>query len=390
VRLTRAVSVNRFAHTRWALGLFQPPDSLIYYATRESPEYLRACHQIAENDEPHDLVSVIGGMSFLHAVGDGTRSLKLVDNSKEQVEYALNILRLINEAKSLADFQRAVEEAMPPPRRLLGWILPASPRNPIVHFSHSPSQPLKHFHFYWNFGFGNFASERAFAKLQANLRRLRPSVVVGDLSSEAVGTDGPLCVLTSNCDQPLYTKGETVFRNIIQQTKRKMVYLAWSGRKLRRIELNVEDPHADAVKKVSRFTEGKTVDEIKTFAGHSFSHVELKATGYTRFSFEEFLARFRDGSNSTGSQCLLYHISLREPSPTQLRDFYLTAIDRYERIVHFDWQRLSKPEQVIALLKDMGFHYSFSVGGLDWSGKNPDEKDLLGRSYILVWDKRFS
>jgi hypothetical protein len=87
---------------------------------------------------------------------------------------------------------------------------------------------------------------------------------------------------------------------------------------------------------------------------------------------------------------LLYHISLREPSPTQLRDFYLTAIDRYERIVHFDWQRLSKPEQVIALLKDMGFHYSFSVGGLDWSGKNPDEKDLLGRSYILVWDKRFS
>jgi hypothetical protein len=366
-----------------------PSPNLIYYATREIPAYLHALQQIATSEEPHDVVSVIGGMSFLHAVGDNTRSLKLLDTSEGQVAYARTLLRLLDSAESLADFRRTVEDTMPPPRRILGWDLPASLWNPRIHFSYSPSQPLRHFHFYWNFGFGNFASQRVFESLQANLRRLQPTLIVGDLSLEVFGTDGPVYLLTSNCDHSFYTEGDAVLRNAIQQAKRKLVYLSWSGGKLRRMELHGENPHLDAVKKVSRFTKGMTVDEIETFAGYSFSQEELRAAAHTRFSFKEFLARFRDPSNSTSSQCLLYHISLRDPSAQLLRDFYSTAIDRYERIIHFDWQRLSKPEGVIALLKDMGFHYSFSIGGLDWSGKNPDEKDPLGRSYILVWDRRF-
>jgi hypothetical protein len=366
-----------------------PPDRLIYYATRDIAAYLLACHQIATRDEPHDMVSVIGGMAFLHAVSDRTRSLKLVDTSAGQVEYARTILRLVDEARSLADFRRALEEVMPLPRRILGWHLPASLHNPRIHFAYSPSQPLTHFHFHWNFGFGNLAGPGAFERLQANLRRLQPTLVVGDLSREVFGADGPLYVLASNCDHPLYTKGDTVFRNAIHQTKKRLVYLSWWGARVRRIELPGEDYHADAVKKVSRFTEGKTVDEIETFAGYFFSKKELRAAGHTRFSFEEFLARFREHPHAATSQCLLYHISLRAPSPEQVRDFYLTAIDRYERVVHFDWQRLSKPEHTIALLKEIGFHYSFSIGGLDWTGNDPDAKDLLGRSYILVWDKRF-
>jgi hypothetical protein len=39
-------------------------------------------------------------------------------------------------------------------------------------------------------------------------------------------------------------------------------------------------------------------------------------------------------------------------------------------------------------LREVGFHYVFSVSQLDWTGRNPDSPDALGRSYILVWDKR--
>jgi hypothetical protein len=239
-----------------------------YLGLRSSPAYLERLARIRVLDEPHTLVSVIGGLAFLHALSAGCRRLVLTDVDPDAEAHARLVLAMIEASDRAATFLELLTgyrvlsswpsgEAFGEPLDALGWFRRRIPspelfdlyRRTYGALRFDPASrtatdgrsvvrffgphDLTRWTFAWHFGEGCFASEQAFASLKAALERTPPCFVSTPL--EAIDyrlvrdPETPLTVvLASNCESPLFTRGDAILRRIQDTVEGSLRYVSWT------------------------------------------------------------------------------------------------------------------------------------------------------------------
>lgn len=239
---------------------------MIYPGLRSTETYLASLARIREEGEPHDLVSVVGGFAFLHALSPATRSITLIDSDPEVLGHWELVRALLVEARSLADFLgllsgfEASGDFSDPARLLIrpvdlgdrlrralpGELLaryrasygalvvdPARARGRLgdstVEFM---SGDLAVNTFCWRFGTGSLRDAESFAALQEILRtvpcRARQArfeeLDYGRL--DGLGTR-PMVFLASNCESPLFTRGDRILHRVAATARTRVRYVSW-------------------------------------------------------------------------------------------------------------------------------------------------------------------
>ncbi len=240
---------------------------MFYLGMRSSRGYLDALARIRQSGTPSDIVTVAGGLAFLHAISPETRSLTIVDCDPDTLAHWSLIRALIAEATSLADFLTLLaghapaghgSSAMLGPRvdvrSRLTSVLSAADlatydqtygalnvdaargvgrvAESIVGFT---GTSLRRQHFNWQFGDGNLASDATFAMLQHQLATM--PVRLEQARFETLDFDGVFpasasgrqrVFLASNCESPLFTSGDAIFLRVLQTATRPVRYVSWN------------------------------------------------------------------------------------------------------------------------------------------------------------------
>lgn len=177
---------------------------------RSSRFYLRKLDYLRTMPDPHEVVSVVGGLAFLHAITNRAVKLTLVDAAPEPVEYCKEILLLIQKCPSLCDFRESLAGRFKD--------------EPHVHME---SHGLENGHFYWQFDSGNLASGDHYQRLKANLARLAPIPKLHNLEEVDYASQLPIHVLASNCDSPLFSPSYSIVQRILETATSRVRYISW-------------------------------------------------------------------------------------------------------------------------------------------------------------------
>lgn len=241
---------------------------MIYLGLRSSPAYLERLARIRALTEPHTLVSVIGGLAFLHALGPHCRRLVLTDVDPDAEAHARLVLAMIGASDGAASLLELLTGHRVAPawrsgeafgeridaldllarritspellglyRRTYGALRfdraarTATDGRTLVRFF--GTHDLARGTFAWHFGEGCFASEESFAALKEVLARTPPrflSTALEAIDYRAVRErDTPLAVvLASNCESPLFTRGDVILRRIQDTADGPVRYVSWT------------------------------------------------------------------------------------------------------------------------------------------------------------------
>jgi hypothetical protein len=237
---------------------------MIYYALRSNAQYLALLDANRGRPEAHHLLSIAGGLAFLHAIGPGTQQIRLIDSDPEVLAYAEMMVAVLRRTESLAEFitllsghalnapvSASLEFGAPVDcQPILARLLPETryrhtwdaayrdrtfdPRlgeayvaDARILFSKLDLQPKT---FCWRFGAGNFADETIFAQLQRQLRNCPISFQHGrmeDADFSLLHDERLLVALVSNADSPMFTARDRIFRHIRKQHAPSVHYLSW-------------------------------------------------------------------------------------------------------------------------------------------------------------------
>jgi hypothetical protein len=303
---------------------------MIYLASRSHRKYLNKLREISARTEPFHIVSITGGLAFLHALNSHTLSLRLVDGDPEVNEYAQCMLEVITHCKDRKSFfgllsGREVEvdaegtlsfSAVPFSRRQL-LISNLSTRakecldrwyNPD-NFQESTSTIVSeertiHFfglslninHFNWHANWGCFESDQAYQELVKNLQRLEPRFFTMMLENYDFSTcSRNTLVLASNTDSPLFTKCDVVLAAVENSGHKSCFYVSRTRDYSRPTPAVV--PLKDSILKVAPLTVG-----LPPFVTN-----EIEASfpfGWHRISFEDYYA-----STHYDLECIIYWVA---------------------------------------------------------------------------------
>lgn len=238
-------------------------DEMIYYALRSSEHYLRVLADVRRTERPYRLVSVGGGLAFLHGIGPAAASIAVVDIDEEVVEYCTMIVGLIQATEQLDGFIELITRhrfertdagiLLTEPvdtdagvgailgsgrllncyRRTIGAMVTeaaacrATLGQSTIHFQGSDLTPHN---FSWRFGEGNFTDQETYLVMREVLKRTAPSIARGRL--ELFDFSGfedsiPVTFLASNCGSPLFARGDLVFRSIAAGCRLPTRYVSW-------------------------------------------------------------------------------------------------------------------------------------------------------------------
>lgn len=239
---------------------------MFYFGLRSSATYLRNLAEVRELREPHHLLSVIGGFAFLHGLAPGCRSLTLVDVDPDAADHWRLVRALLLEAGSLGDFITLLSgwqtsgsytepgglftapldlgarlDAVLEPQlrdlyaRTYGAIV-IDPKGNEGRIGHARVKftgfDLAIETFCWQFGTGNFADEEKFAWLQDALRRLPERTLIAGLEEFDYGRQPwhageQVVFLASNCESPMFTRGDAVLRRVLATARADVRYISW-------------------------------------------------------------------------------------------------------------------------------------------------------------------
>ncbi len=258
---------------------------MLYLGLRSSPAYLATLAEIRERAADAHLLSVIGGFAFLHALSPGARSLTLADGDPEALAHWGLARTLLLAADSLGDFvslltgwessgdasrperflvrpvdhSRRLGDLLAPearalysrsygglaiePERALGRLGGATVK--LLGFDLSPDT------FCWGFGTGALRDAASFAGLQALLRRLPQHTVHArfedlDYGRLPLGPGERTIFLASNCESPLFTRGDAILHRVLATAHGELRYVSWH-RDLRVGDLARPAPMAESV-----------------------------------------------------------------------------------------------------------------------------------------------
>ena len=236
---------------------------MIYYALRCSEHYLTKLALVRQSQSDHHLVAVGGGLGFLHGISEHTRSLSVVDEDPEVIEYCRMVTKLMAAARSLDHFIQLVsgyrferdQEAIrfTEPVDVLQYVRIALKDQKLLEcyqrtigamsihpestyatlgqskilFQGADLTPLT---YSWRFGEGGFANADTFAVVQKFWRTGRHSIEherIERFDFSALDCSIPVIVLASNCDSPLFTRGDVVFRSAAAGCVVPTRYISW-------------------------------------------------------------------------------------------------------------------------------------------------------------------
>jgi hypothetical protein len=240
---------------------------MFYLGMRSTREYLDALARIRGSRTPHDIVTVAGGLAFLHAISPATQSLTIVDRDADTLAHWSLTRALIAESTSLADFLTLLSGHAPAaagsnaafgPRvdvrsRLMSALsasefatydrtygaLDVDTRGGVgrlgtftVGFT---GTNLRRQHFNWQFGEGNLASDADFAMLRRQLATMpvrvehaRFEALDFDRVFPAATPEHQRVFLASNCESPFFTGGDAIFLRVLETVTRPVRYVSWN------------------------------------------------------------------------------------------------------------------------------------------------------------------
>jgi hypothetical protein len=240
---------------------------MFYLGMRSSRGYLDALARIRHGTTPSDIVTVAGGLAFLHAISPATQSLTIVDCDPDTLAHWSLIRALIAESTSLADFLTLLAghaPAGPGSREVLGSRVDVRPRlTPVLSAADLATYDrtygaldvdasrgvgrletsivgftgtnLRRQHFNWQFGEGNLESDTAFAMLRRQLATMpvrvehaRFETLDFDRVFPAPAPGRQRIFLASNCESPLFTSGDAIFLRVLRTATRPVHYVSWN------------------------------------------------------------------------------------------------------------------------------------------------------------------
>jgi hypothetical protein len=353
---------------------------MIYYANRDSVQYLKK--KPANHD--HCLISVAGGLGFMHFLSENTQKLIVVDKDIDNLKYNKFIFSLARMSNSLDEFIDMIKN------HNIDTITNADIKDSIFYLNTPPNVTLYYDcttnvtkctnSFHWLFGdkhpYSAFYNNESFKNIKK----------VADVSFMNIGLEelnyslyqqSNTYVYVSNADWPCFTPSDQILHHIISSMKQnsELYYISWE----RSLTLRSDKHHQDAVAKLEMYTQGRRVIEIPTYAGYQFTKNELNSA-YHR------IVHFNENPTQDGvCDCLLYHISLQTENKKMLAQTYFKDIlGSFRRIIIIDHCSLTTPDEWLRWLCEINMHFSYKIVGLEFSGGNTG----FDRNFILVWDLR--
>jgi hypothetical protein len=234
---------------------------MIYLASRSHPKYLAKLLEISKRNSLCNIVSITGGLAFLHALSDKTSSLVLIDYDPEVTAYGKAIIEVIIACKTRNEFfglltgktlivsdnnkvkfspdpfqyRNVILNNLSPLARdcIERWYQPSNfdtttsilkAEDKVVHFiDFSLSQQ----HFNWHCGWGCFSSEESYKNLNQSLTRLKPECLTMPLENYNFSAcPADTLILASNTDSPLFTKNDAVLCSIKQSQNSDCYYVS--------------------------------------------------------------------------------------------------------------------------------------------------------------------
>jgi hypothetical protein len=389
---------------------------MIYYALRSSETYLTLLAAVRDSPEAHDLLSVIGGLAFLHAISDKTRSLTLVDCDADAEPYCRLILRLIDLSTNAQEFLsflsgRKVKKewwqsepfgAGVDYRPFLRSALKEEPLYQLylntygsMEFNATASQAkiarstIEFFKFdlaptvfCWLFGQGNLKDEQTFSKLKANLKRLNIKYRFQNMQqlnyAEFTHAELPLYVLASNCDSPLFTQNDPILHRILETARGTVYYFSWTRSLRLERDNNLEKQKQQLTKIINEYVENKTVYEICD-AESLIAKVEL---GVKSHILIKGLAELRAKMCYAEDVLLLSFISAEAISSSEkehiIKDLVCAAFPNFKRIILIDTLGENAATNYIDWLQAIKLHQSYYLSLLEWTTQ----------FFIQIWELR--
>jgi hypothetical protein len=222
---------------------------MIYLASRSHRKYLDKLVEIANRPGEHHLVSITGGLAFLHAISDRAQSLTLVDLDPEVNDYGRALVEVLikcttraqlfglltgkalgsSDGETVRFLARPYEE-----RQLIFNELSVATRQVIERWYykgtfdvasaelrvedktlHFFGLNLSHQHFNWHAERDCFATEDSYRRLNRDLSRLNPRFLTMPLEHFHFDACNPdTLILASNADSPLFTRNDAVLRAV--------------------------------------------------------------------------------------------------------------------------------------------------------------------------------
>ena len=339
---------------------------MIYWATRETKAYLdKLWHFRNTDNRVKDVVTVAGGMAFLHFLNESVASLTILDRDQDALDYNKYIVSTIKEIPLLADFQTKIRTEQ---ANLEG----------DVHVHFEGPIVLDKYHFNWLFGQYGFTDQDTYNTMRESL--LKTTITFSNTSFETfnynIGTN-PLYTLISNSDSLYFTHGDIIIKQIRSTAPGEVVYISW----FRTHYFYNNQHHKDTVEKIRPHTKGRSVIEIPTLYGFSFTPAELSVS--TPQVITRDIGRIQAELAAGKRNTVLIHISwTKEQTEGKLRELLSTVIPNATRIVYIEWTAHLTAAKFVQMFTDLQLNASYRLSSLEWAGGT----DSCSRSFIAVMD----
>lgn len=241
---------------------------MFYLGMRSSDRYLARLASIREGRTPCDVLTVAGGVAFLHAISTMTTSLTIVDVDPDTLSHWSLIRALIAESSSLTDFLTLLggrvatgsfDEHLPvfgPPVDVRPRLSSALSATDLTNYDRTygdltvdemgvgyhpaftvrfVGMDFRHRTFNWRFGLGNLADEAHFQELRSRLLAVPTRTCLARLEALDFDADYPsgksdhrarVC-LASNCESPMFTPADAIFLRALKTARAPVRYVSW-------------------------------------------------------------------------------------------------------------------------------------------------------------------
>jgi hypothetical protein len=387
---------------------------MIYYALRSSASYLGRLQQIARSEDDHQILSVVGGLAFLHAIGAKTKRLCLIDVDKDALPYCRLVLRLIAMSSSARDLlslltNRVVSETnwidrpLGPPldrsaeiARGLGdadlerlyaksyGAMELDPetgiarlgRNTIIRFFGSD---LTTWVYSWSFGENNLVDDGRYATLKRTLASIPVDLRLAsfetvDYAEWTSPDDPPLYALVSNCDGPQFTFRDSILRRMQATARNPIRYRSW----VRNCDVLPAESETIA-KPIAPLVRNAEVDEVAPFGGNGSPALEIDAAEHRRFAtvraLRDALPYERDVLLYRGSWSRWTRERARR---AQIEELLQIAAPNYRWLVFCDSRKHASPARYLEWLEAGGLAHGYRVELIQWAADG----------FVLAWRRR--
>ena len=364
---------------------------MIYYGLRSSRHYLELLDEVSAHTEPHDIISVIGGLAFLQALGPQCRSLIALDTDSDALIHARLIIALIRASMSIADFLsflsshqilslevdranfgKRVDRIAELSNKIAAHDLIELYKNTYARIEldtttasgkidgstlHFFGHQLAPMNFNWGFGSGAFSSDERFMSVRQIIGAIPFELRIESLDQFNYGAadvqrQRRLFVLASNCDGPLFTSNDSILKRVQQTTLCRTRYISWN----RKLDIFPSDQsYADLLDKLTPLCSGRAIYSVGK-CGVDQPKIALQCSSFMDYQNIQVV---REEKPYNFDSLLIWFDAANQPD--FLRECLQCAVPCFRRLVIIS---ALKPHQLIADCQQLSD--SYFVETVEW------------------------